>query len=96
MAITEYLRNNLIMSVLLNGIYYTSYLPTRQDYKLHHKVMTLCFRINSTSVETYMNHIKKDLTDMGCEDVHWIHMVDDRAQWQVPVSTVTKVKVPRS
>jgi hypothetical protein len=58
--------------------------------------MRLCFRINSTSDETYMNHIREDLIDTGCEDVHWIHFVEDRAQWQDHVSMVTKVQVPQS
>lgn len=82
------------MVILINGTYYTLYLPTRQDYKLHHKVMALCFRISSTTVKSCMNHIKKDLTDTGCEDVHWIHLVEDRAQWQAPVSMVMKVEFP--
>jgi hypothetical protein len=32
--------------------------------------------------------IRRNLRKIGCEDVDWIHLAQDRAQWQAVVNTV--------
>jgi hypothetical protein len=38
--------------------------------------------------------IKMDLKNIGCEGVDWIHVAQDKHQWQAPVNTVMKLTVP--
>jgi len=33
------------------------------------------------------------LTEMGCEDVNWIYLAQDRIQWQALVNTVMKLQI---
>jgi hypothetical protein len=40
------------------------------------------------------NNIKKDLKPIGWEDVGWIHLAQDRDQWQALVDTVMNLRVP--
>jgi hypothetical protein len=35
-----------------------------------------------------------DLRKIGCEDVDWMHLAQDRDQWQVLVKTVMNIWVP--
>jgi hypothetical protein len=39
-------------------------------------------------------NIKTDLTEMGYEDVDWIHLAQDRAPWRALVNTVINLLVP--
>jgi hypothetical protein len=36
----------------------------------------------------------RDLREMGCEGVDWIHVVQDRDQWRAVVNTVMNLRVP--
>jgi hypothetical protein len=38
--------------------------------------------------------IKKDLKPAGREDVGWVHLAQDRGQWQALVNTVMNLRVP--
>jgi hypothetical protein len=40
------------------------------------------------------NNIRMDLGEIGCEAVDWIHLTQDRDQWQPLVSTVMNLLVP--
>jgi hypothetical protein len=33
------------------------------------------------------NEIRMDLTEIGCEDVEWIHLAQDRDYWPAVVNT---------
>jgi len=35
-----------------------------------------------------------DIKGIGCEDVDWIHLAEDRVQWQSLVNMVMNLKVP--
>jgi hypothetical protein len=35
-----------------------------------------------------------DFREIGCEGVDWIHLAQDRDQWQAVVNTVMKLRVP--
>jgi hypothetical protein len=39
-------------------------------------------------------NIIMDLSDIGCEDVDWIHVAQDRVQWWAFVNTVMNIRVP--
>jgi hypothetical protein len=40
------------------------------------------------------DNIKMDLKEKECEDVHWIHVTQDRIQWQGLVNMVVNLQVP--
>jgi hypothetical protein len=40
------------------------------------------------------DNIKLDLTEMGREDVGWMHMAQDGDQWWALVNTVLNLRVP--
>jgi hypothetical protein len=40
------------------------------------------------------DNIRMDLRETGWEDVDWIHLVQDRDQWQALVNTVMDLRVP--
>jgi hypothetical protein len=40
------------------------------------------------------DNIKKDLTEVGWEDVGWMHLALDRDQWRAVVNTVMKLRIP--
>jgi hypothetical protein len=40
------------------------------------------------------DNIKIDLREAGWEDVHWMHLVQDRDQWQALVNMVKNLLVP--
>jgi hypothetical protein len=40
------------------------------------------------------NNIRKDLRETGWEGVDWVHLAQDREQWQDLVNTVTNPWVP--
>jgi len=37
------------------------------------------------------DNIRMDLWEIGCEVVDWIHLAQDRGQWQALVNTVMKL-----
>jgi hypothetical protein len=39
-------------------------------------------------------HIRMDLREIGWEGVDWMHMAQDRGQWQALVNTVTNLRIP--
>jgi hypothetical protein len=39
--------------------------------------------------------ITRHLTEIGCEDVDWMHLAQDRAQWRALVNTVMNLHVPQ-
>jgi hypothetical protein len=40
------------------------------------------------------NNIRMDLRDIGWEGVNWVHLVQDKDQWQAVVNMVINLKVP--
>jgi len=40
------------------------------------------------------NNIRMDLRQIGCEDVDWIHLPQDRDHWRAVVNTVMNLRVP--
>jgi hypothetical protein len=38
--------------------------------------------------------IRKDLREIGCEGVDWIHLAQDKDKWQVLVNTAMNFRVP--
>jgi len=40
------------------------------------------------------DNITLDLEEIGCEGVEWMHLDQDRDQWQALVSTVMSFRVP--
>jgi hypothetical protein len=40
------------------------------------------------------NNLPMDLTEMGWGDMDWIHMAQDRSQWQALVYMVMNLQVP--
>lgn len=41
-----------------------------------------------------MDYIKMDLPETEYDDADWIHLAQDKDQWQALVSTVIKPQVP--
>jgi hypothetical protein len=39
-------------------------------------------------------NIRMDLTEIGWEGVDWIHLTQDRDQWQTVVSMVINLQIP--
>jgi hypothetical protein len=42
----------------------------------------------------WMDSIKMDVRDTGCDGVDWIDMAKDRDQWRALVNTVLNLRVP--
>jgi hypothetical protein len=42
----------------------------------------------------WVDNIKMDLREIGCEGVDWIDMAQDRDQWRALVNTVLNLRVP--
>jgi hypothetical protein len=40
------------------------------------------------------DNIRMDLREIVCEGVYWIHLAQDRDQWQALVNTVMNFQVP--
>ena len=40
------------------------------------------------------DNIKMNLQEVGCEDMDWIDLAQDRDRWQAFVNTVTNLLVP--
>jgi len=43
----------------------------------------------------WKNNIKMSLREIGCEDVYWISLGQDRHNWSVVVITVMGLRVPQ-
>jgi hypothetical protein len=42
----------------------------------------------------WVDNIKKNLREIGCDGVDWIDMAQDRDQWRALVNTVLNLRVP--
>jgi hypothetical protein len=42
----------------------------------------------------WKNNIRTDLREIGWEGVDWIHLAQDKEQWQAFVNTVMNLRVP--
>jgi hypothetical protein len=42
----------------------------------------------------WMDHIKMDLRETGCDGVDWMELAQDRDQWRALVNTVVNLLVP--
>jgi len=42
------------------------------------------------------DNIRTDLKEIGCEGVDWLHVAQDRDQWQAVVNRVMKLWIPES
>jgi hypothetical protein len=42
----------------------------------------------------WVDNIRMDLRKIGCDDVDWIDLAQDRDQWRALVSTVMNLRVP--
>jgi hypothetical protein len=42
----------------------------------------------------WIGNIKMDLTEIGCDDMDWIHLAQDRDQWRALVNMVMNLRVP--
>jgi hypothetical protein len=40
------------------------------------------------------NNIKVDIRDIGCENIDWIDLPQNREQWLVRVNTIINLRVP--
>jgi hypothetical protein len=47
-----------------------------------------------TITRRWENNIKRDRKGIGCSDVDWIGLVQDRDQWRTLVNTVMNLRVP--
>lgn len=41
----------------------------------------------------FLERIRTDV-EVGCEAVHWIHMIQDRDHWRIFVEKVMNIRVP--
>jgi hypothetical protein len=44
----------------------------------------------------WVDNIKMDLREIGCDGVNWIDMAQDRDQWRALVNTVLNLRVPKN
>jgi hypothetical protein len=42
----------------------------------------------------WVDNIKRDLTEIGCDGVDWIDLAQDKDQWRALVDTVMHLRVP--
>jgi hypothetical protein len=42
----------------------------------------------------WIDSIRRNFREVGCEDVDWIHLAQDRDQWQILVNMVTNIWAP--
>jgi hypothetical protein len=42
----------------------------------------------------WVDNIKMDLSEIGCDSMDWVDMVQDRDQWRGLVNTVMNLQVP--
>jgi hypothetical protein len=42
----------------------------------------------------WVDNIKIDLREIGCDDVDWMDLAQDRDQWRALVNTVMNLRVP--
>jgi hypothetical protein len=42
----------------------------------------------------WVENIKMDLREIGCDDMDWIDLAQDRDQWRALVDTVMNIRVP--
>jgi hypothetical protein len=51
-------------------------------------------QVSGSSRRRWEHTIKIDLTGMGCEDVEWTDLAQDREKWPAVVNTVINLRVP--
>jgi hypothetical protein len=42
----------------------------------------------------WVDNIKMDLREIGCDGMNWIDLTEDRDQWMAPVNTTMNLRVP--
>jgi hypothetical protein len=42
------------------------------------------------------DNIKMDLREIGCDDMDWIDLAQNRDQWRALVNTIMKLRVPQN
>jgi hypothetical protein len=40
------------------------------------------------------DNIRMNVKEIGCEGIEWIHLAQNRVQWQAPMNTVMNLWVP--
>jgi hypothetical protein len=43
--------------------------------------------------KTWVDNIKMDLREIGCDDIDWIDLAQNRDQWRALVNTVMNLRV---
>jgi hypothetical protein len=51
-------------------------------------------RDHSEDMDVWEDYVRMDLEEMGWEGVDWMHLAQDRDQWQAVVNMVMKLWVP--
>jgi len=44
--------------------------------------------------QRWEDNIKTDLQEVGCEDMNWIELAQDRDRWQALVNAVMSLRIP--
>jgi hypothetical protein len=46
------------------------------------------------STRRWLDNIRMDLVEVGCSDIDWIGLAQDRDRWKAPVNSVLNLRVP--